>query len=173
MLSPVSTSARGTFSERLWFGPLGWGAVVAFGLGLGAVLIPVDTLLALVVAVLALAGGLGVSVLATPRVQVDRGTLRAGSAHIPVRLLGEPQVLDRGALRVELGPGLDARAFVLLRAWIGTAVRVEVRDGADPTPYWLISTRRPDRLIEAMGLQRAPSLGAGPSARDEPGPDPA
>ena len=46
MLSPVSTSARGTFSERLWFGPLGWGAVVAFGLGLGAVLIPVDTLLA-------------------------------------------------------------------------------------------------------------------------------
>ncbi len=151
MLGDVSPRVHATFSERLWFGPLGWCGLVAFAVALGTVLVPVDRLLALVVGVLALVGSIGVSVLATSRVQVERGILHAGTAHIPVRLLARPRALDRAALRDELGPALDARAYVLLRGWIGTAVRVEVNDPADPTPYWLVSTRRPDRLVEALG----------------------
>ncbi|GAA4624798.1 DUF3093 domain-containing protein [Cellulomonas oligotrophica] len=141
--------ARG-FRERLWPGPLGWAAVVGFAGVLGAALVPVDTLLALVVAVLALLGGLAVAVLTTPRVEVEQGHLRAGAARIPVRLLAEPVALGREELRVQMGPGLDARAYVCLRAWIGTAVRVQVRDPQDPTPYWVVSTRRPEDLVAAL-----------------------
>jgi hypothetical protein len=81
---------------------------------------------------------------------VSDGVLRAGSARIPVALLGPAQALDVAAMRHELGPGLDARAYVCLRAWARTGVRVALDDPADPTPYWLISTRRPQLLVEAL-----------------------
>ncbi|ADG74599.1 conserved hypothetical protein [Cellulomonas flavigena DSM 20109] len=146
---------RPAFRERLWPGPLGWVAVVAFAAVLGVAFVPVDTLLALVVGAIALLGGLAGAVLTTPRVEVERGELHAGTARIPVRLLAAPRVLDRESLRTELGPALDARAYVCLRAWIGTAVRVEVRDPQDPTPYWIVSTRRPHDLVVALGGRAA------------------
>lgn len=155
----AAAPGRAGFRERLWPGPLGWGGVVTFAAVLGAVFVPVDTLLAIVVAVLALLGGVAGAVLTTPRVEVERGTLRAGTARIPVRLLADPRVLDAAALRTELGPALDARAYACLRAWIRTAVRVEVRDPQDPTPYWIVSTRRPDALVAALGRARVTDPG--------------
>jgi hypothetical protein len=86
-----------------------------------------------------------------PVVEVSDGVLRAGSARIPVALLGPAEALDVAAMRHELGPGLDGRAYVCLRAWARTGVRVAVDDPADPTPYWLVSTRRPQLLVEALG----------------------
>jgi len=163
--APAPAPGGAGFRERLWPGPLGWGGVVGFAAVLGAAFVPVDTLLALVVAVLALLGGLAAAVLTTPTVEVARGTLRAGTARIPVRLLAEPRVLDRAAMQVELGPALDARSFACLRSWIGTAVRVEVRDPQDPTPYWIVSTRRPDDLVAALGGVARP---AGTTTADHP-----
>jgi hypothetical protein len=49
----------------------------------------------------------------------------------------------------ERGPRLDARAFVALKALSGL-VKVQVEDSNDPTPYILISTRRPTQLAEAL-----------------------
>jgi len=166
-VAPADTDTGSAgFRERLWPGALGWGGAVTFGVVLGIAFVPVDTLLALVVGVLALLGGLAGAVLTTPRVEVERRTLRAGTAHIPARLLAEPRVLDRAALRTELGPALDARAYLCLRSWIGTAVRVEVRDPQDPTPYWIVSTRRPDALVAA--LVAAGARGPGTPTADHP-----
>jgi hypothetical protein len=33
-------------------------------------------------------------------------------------------------------------------------VRVEVDDPADPTPYWMLSTREPRRLAESINAAR-------------------
>jgi hypothetical protein len=41
------------------------------------------------------------------------------------------------------GRDADARAYLLLRPYLKRAVRVEITDPADPTPYWLVSTRHP------------------------------
>ena len=49
-----------------------------------------------------------------------------------------------------LGPHLDPAAFVLHRGWIGPVVRLRQTDPEDPTPYWVFSTRHPDRLVEAL-----------------------
>ncbi|MGI9207623.1 MAG: DUF3093 family protein, partial [Rhodococcus sp. (in: high G+C Gram-positive bacteria)] len=35
--------------------------------------------------------------------------------------------------------------------WVGTMAMVVLDDPDDPTPYWLISTRRPAELLEALG----------------------
>ena len=136
--------------ERLWFGPVGWFGLLLGAISLGAVLAPVDGRLGLALGVLALVVGGLVSVLTTARVQVRDGELVAGRAHVPVRLLAEPRALDRDRLTEELGPRLDARMYGCVRSWIGRAVRVELRDPQDPTPYWIVSTRRPDDLVRAL-----------------------
>jgi hypothetical protein len=33
---------------------------------------------------------------------------------------------------------------------VGPVVRIEVLDPDDPTPYWVVSTRHPERLIAAL-----------------------
>lgn len=147
---------RPAFDERLWPGPLGWGLTASFGLVLGVVLVPVSVPLALAVAVVGLVGALGAMVAATPRVAVVDGRLLAGQARIPVDLLGRAATLDRAGVREEMGPGLDARAYVCLRAWVGSAIRVEVVDEQDPTPYWVVSTRHPQELLAAIERARGP-----------------
>jgi len=52
------------------------------------------------------------------------------------------------------GPELDARAYLCLRGWIAAGVRVPVLDPRDPAPYWLVSSRRPAELAEALRLAR-------------------
>lgn len=136
--------------ERLWPGPGGWALVAGAGVLAGVVLVPLDLGAALVAA---LAGG-GLAAVAavrtSARVRVADGVLQVGKASIPVALLGPPAVLDRDGVRARLGPGSDARTYVCVRAWVRGGVVVDVRDPQDPTPAWLVSSRRPDRLAAAL-----------------------
>ncbi len=84
------------------------------------------------------------------RISVHDGFLEAGRARIPVALLRDPRPLDEEEARVMAGPGADARAFLLVRPYLDRAVVVGVQDPADPTPYWLIGTRHPQSLAEAL-----------------------
>ena len=95
------------------------------------------------------------------RVCVRGQQLRAGRAHIPVGLLGDVDVLDEEAARRLAGPDADARAFLVLRPYLHTAVRVEIADRADPTPYWMLATRHPERLAAALRAARQASAGTG------------
>ena len=84
------------------------------------------------------------------RITVRDGVLRAGRARIEARHLGAATALDPEAARRAAGVEADARAYLLLRPYLKRAVRVEVVDPADPTPYWLLSTRRPEQLASAL-----------------------
>lgn len=90
----------------------------------------------------------------SPRVSVSDGVLRAGNAQISVDQLGEIELLGAEALRRALGPGLDMRSFLLIRGWIHRGVRIANIDPADPAPYWIITTRRPQALAEAIDAAR-------------------
>jgi hypothetical protein len=146
--APVPTST--VYSERLTLGPLGWVLLLVFATMLGIAFVPVDVRLAVVLGAAVLVGGLFLLVSTAPVVRVDGTTLRAGQAQIPLSLVGGVTALDAAEARTELGPRLDARAYLCLRGWIHTAVRVELVDPLDPTPYWIISTRHPDALTAAL-----------------------
>jgi len=88
------------------------------------------------------------------RVAVADGQLRAGRAHIPLELCGAVEVLDPDLTRRAGGAEADARAYLLLRPYIATAVRVTINDAHDPVPYWLLSSRRPERLAAAVRAGR-------------------
>lgn len=84
------------------------------------------------------------------RVVVQDGWFRAGRARIEARHLGAAAALDATRTRDLAGPDADARAYLLLRPYLKRAVRVEIVDAADPTPYWLVSSRHPDALARAL-----------------------
>ena len=93
------------------------------------------------------------------RVTVRDHVLYAGRAHIPVGLIGPVETLGPEETRRVHGVDADARAFLLTRPYLKRAVRIPVRDPADPTPYWLVSTRHPDELAAVLAT-------AGPARRD-------
>jgi DUF3093 family protein len=92
-------------------------------------------------------------------VVVRDGELWVGEAHLPLEFAGETQIIPGKLKRQVLGPAFDPAAFALHRSWIGPMVWIHVTDEADPTPYWLVSTRHPDELVAA--------LRAGRPARDD------
>lgn len=89
-----------------------------------------------------------------PRVSVDGTTFRAGRAHIPLELVGPATALEADDVRRQAGVDADARAYLLLRPYLKRGVRVDIADPADPTPYWLVSSRRPAALVSALEAGR-------------------
>ncbi|WP_030485770.1 DUF3093 domain-containing protein [Nocardioides aequoreus] len=154
----MGEAAGGHYSERLHV-PLRWwvqAIMLLATLWLAFVVaMPAWAAFAATAALLASVGGLLLWV-GSAVVRVADGELRAGPASIPVALLGEPEALDPEATRRVHGVEADARAYLLTRPYLKRAVRVPVLDPQDPTPYWLLSTRRPQRLAAAIdGARRA------------------
>ncbi len=139
-----------SYRERLW--PAPWIGLIA-GLAVPASLLtfaPINLLLGgLVGAALAL-GVIAAAVLTAPLIVVGDGMLRAGSARVPLSLVGGTSVTRGDDARRARGQLLDARAFLVLRPDIGPVLQIELTDPDDPTPYWLVSTRRPEKLATAI-----------------------
>ncbi|WP_344116206.1 DUF3093 domain-containing protein [Kribbella alba] len=83
-------------------------------------------------------------------VEVDAANLRAGRASIERTYLGKATPLTGEDARNAFGRDCDPRAFLVLRSYLPGAVRVELTDPHDPTPYWLIATKNPERLAAAL-----------------------
>jgi len=145
--------------ERLWPSPGTWLVVPLLGAGVAVSLLPIGTVPTVVGVVVVLTVAVTGLVLASVPVRVADGELVAGPARIPVRLLGEAEPLRGEQARFARGPGFDARAYLLLRGWVQPMVRVVVEDPQDPTPYWLVATRRPEDLAGALSAARAQPSG--------------
>lgn len=81
--------------------------------------------------------------------------LRVDRAHLPVSFVARAAAVAPTAKSAALGRQLDPAAYVQHRAWIGPMALLVLDDPDDPTPYWLVSTRRPDRVLAALGLPSA------------------
>jgi hypothetical protein len=88
-------------------------------------------------------------------ITVDRDALRVGRAVIERPYLGRCTPLDAAATERRAGVDADARAHLVLKPYVATAVEIELDDPADPVPYWLVSTRRPARLAAALAAADA------------------
>ena len=89
------------------------------------------------------------------RVVVADGEFRVDDARLPVSFIADVVALDAEGRREALGVGAHPLAFVIQRPWIGPAVQVLLDDPADPTPYWVISTRHPVELATALLAARS------------------
>lgn len=150
--SVVGPGARPAYDERLVAPPRVWaaGLVVSLivaatlhgGAGGARAILPYAVVPPLVLVVLLLRS--------RGRVRVDDGVLSVPGARIALGHIGGVTPLDREGTRRARGPSADPRAYVATRAWLPQSVRVQVEDPEDDTPYWLVGTRDPQGLTQAL-----------------------
>lgn len=85
-----------------------------------------------------------------PVISLDEHTLTAGRARIERSYIASAEAFDGVDATAEKGVNLDARAFLMIRPWVHPVVKITLRDDNDPTPYWLVSSRQPERLVREL-----------------------
>ena len=83
-------------------------------------------------------------------IEVDSDELRVGKAHISLAHVGAVHVLTQKEMLAKRTRGADAAAFLAIRFWTPRGVVIEITDQRDPTPYWLVTTKRGEKLALAL-----------------------
>lgn len=151
-----ATSQSVRYRERLrvpwWWWPPGLGLAALIALevnqGVGGLpsWIPYAVLLPVAATVLMWFGKTEVRVVR----HADVTEVWVGGAHLPVSVISRSAEVPKSAKSAALGRQLDPAAYVVHRAWIGPLVLLVLDDPDDPTPYWLVSSRHPDRVLAAL-----------------------
>ncbi|RUP02168.1 MAG: DUF3093 domain-containing protein [Mycobacterium sp.] len=151
-VAPQSVRYRERLWVPWWWWPLGFtlAAIIAYEVNLGIRSLPgwlpFATLFTVAAGVLLWLGRVEVRVTAG-----ESGVeLWAGDAHLPVTVVSRSAEIARTAKSAALGRQLDPAAYVLHRAWVGPMVLLVLDDPDDPTPYWLVSCRHPERVLSAL-----------------------
>lgn len=167
--APNSAATTEVYAERLWI-PIWWwfaalavAALIGYEVGLALRGIPTWTLIAAMIPIATLVclwlSRERISVIheSTPTADTrsPQGTLDIkGRAHLPLSAISRTVSVPASARSAAMGRQLDPEAFVAQRAWVKTMVLIVLDDPADPTPYWLVSSRHPEKLMAALGSAR-------------------
>ena len=84
------------------------------------------------------------------KIEVDQTHLRVGHAAIEHIYIGEVEVLTPTQVKLVRTRDADPLAFLAIRFWSSKAVKVQVLDARDKTPYWLITTKKGTELRKAL-----------------------
>lgn len=150
---PDGERDRPVFVERLrvpvrWW--VGWSLMVS-SFWLAMIVAVPERLAWIVTAILALVMVVLLRSYGSPKIMVTTQWIHAGRARIQRRHLGPITALDAIDMRSLAGPKASARAYLLLRPYISTGVRIDINDPQDPTPYWLLSSRQASALASVLG----------------------
>jgi hypothetical protein len=83
-------------------------------------------------------------------IQVTQSELMVGPAHIELQYIGEVTELDSAAMRNLRSRDANPMAYLGIRFWSSTGVKVELTDKRDETPYWLITSNKANQLAQAL-----------------------
>jgi hypothetical protein len=89
----------------------------------------------------------------TSRIRIDQNELRIDKAHIELKYLGKITVLDSSAMRLLRTRDADPAAFLAIKFWSSKGIKIEVNDPRDSTPYWLITSKRGEKLAASLTKQ--------------------
>ncbi|QQC87765.1 DUF3093 domain-containing protein [Streptomyces alfalfae] len=143
------------YEERLSV-PRSWWALVALGgVGLALAGIPFGVIAAVTAAAVGMAVAAGI-VYAHGRVRilVTPGSLVVGGRKIPIEALGATEILDEREAFEWRTVRANPYAMLLLRSYIPTALRIELRNSYGGAPYLYLSTRQPMNLAAVLAFSR-------------------
>jgi hypothetical protein len=148
--SPLSAAS---YTEKLW--PNIWAWVIVVGLSAAGILIfiPISELAGIIAFVGLLVLQTALLILSTPKIEVTATTLQVGRAVIEREFIGAVSVYQGDDATEQRGTRLNGLAYLCIRGWIQPVVKVEITDPNDKTPYWLASSRNPERLAAALGTR--------------------
>ena len=89
--------------------------------------------------------------LSTPLlIEVSEKELSVGSARIDRGFITAITPLNSREMALIRGRDANPLCWMALRFWVSTGVKIEIADPRDPTPYWLVSTKRAVALATAL-----------------------
>ncbi|MBC7593047.1 MAG: DUF3093 domain-containing protein [Kineosporiaceae bacterium] len=141
-----------TYREQLRIPLIWWLLAALFAVSIGWVFLVVTTWAIAIIATLIVAVPLAWALWTYGSLTLDvtDGTLRVGRTQLEERFRGPAQALSAQGFRHAMGPGADARAFILVRPYVKTGALIPVADSGDATPYWLLSTRHPENFVASL-----------------------
>ena len=89
----------------------------------------------------------------TSRIKVDQNELLIDQAHIELKYLGKVTVLDSNAMRLLRTRDADPAAFLAIKFWASKGIKIEINDPRDSTPYWLLTSKRGEKLAALLTKQ--------------------
>ena len=99
---------------------------------------------------------LGLLIFASQRtaleITVTKGWLLVGPAAIERAFIHNFKALDSVEFKRVRGVDADPACFLQIRFWINSAIKIDLRDPKDKTPYWLISTNRANELADLLNV---------------------
>ena len=105
------------------------------------------TLVAFVIATIAV-GYLGLTWRST--ILITDGELQIERAHIERNFIGHISVLDADQMRLLRTRDANPSAFLALKFWTSRGIKIEITDPRDPTPYWLVTSKRGDEIAALL-----------------------
>ena len=83
-------------------------------------------------------------------IEITANELKVGRAHIDLKYIGTITALDSNAMRTIRTRDADPIAYLGIRFWSSTGVKIEIEDQRDETPYWLITSNKANQLVNAL-----------------------
>lgn len=83
-------------------------------------------------------------------ISITSEELRIDNAHIEIKYLGSVEVLDAQSMRLLRTRNADPAAYLAIKFWTPTGVKIEVKDPRDPTPYWLVTSKRGEEIAALL-----------------------
>lgn len=134
--------SRELFSERVLPSIFSFLPLVLIPASIWLVLLPIigNGGLFIGIAIAVVAGAL--LVYSSPRIQIINGFLVVNQARLKVEEISRVETISAEEMFEARGSKLDARAFLALQSSVKTGIRITPKESEDPTPYWLVSSRR-------------------------------
>lgn len=85
-----------------------------------------------------------------PTIAINSTELKVGKAKIDRKFVSQAEIVPATESFVARGRGLDPRAYVRFQFGVKTLVKISLNDSNDPTPYWLVSTRNPELVVQRL-----------------------
>lgn len=142
------------YSEKL---SPAWWLILAIGLLVPAsllIFLPLDIMVGLGVGVTLWVGSVGILWVFAPRIAVDSSGVSAGNARIEHQYVSNIEVFTKERARIQRGPQLDARAWLVISPWVDPVMKITITDPLDPTPYWLVSCKHPEKFVSSWDALR-------------------
>ena len=83
-------------------------------------------------------------------ISIDGQELRIDQAHIEVKYLGGVEQLTSSQMRLLRTRDADPAAYLAIKFWLSTGVKITIADPRDPTPYWLVTSKRGDQIAALL-----------------------
>jgi hypothetical protein len=100
-----------------------------------------------------LAATVGIAIIAISarsEITVDEKELRIGRAHIELKYLDKVELLTKDEMRLLRTRDADPAAYLAIKFWMSTGVKITLMDQRDSTPYWLVSSRKSKELTSTL-----------------------